>query len=89
MFAGYRTDAPRICCAFDVFALSSVHEGLSIALIEALAVGTPAVVTSAGGLLEVVRDGVDGFVVPTRDPPALAERVDRACARRSPPKEAR
>lgn len=72
MFAGYRTDAPRVCAAFDVFALSSLYEGLSIALIEAMAVGNAVVVTSAGGLLEVVRDGVDGFIVPPRDPKAFA-----------------
>jgi glycosyltransferase involved in cell wall biosynthesis len=74
-FAGYRTDAPRVCAAFDVFALSSLYEGLSIALIEAMALGKPAVVTRAGGLQEVVRDGLDGFVVPPRNPEALASRL--------------
>ena len=74
-FAGYRTDAPRVCGSFDVFALSSLHEGLSIALIEAMAMGKPAVVTSAGGLVEVVRDGVDGYVVPIGDADAIAKRL--------------
>ncbi|HEX2027359.1 MAG TPA: glycosyltransferase [Nitriliruptorales bacterium] len=75
LFAGYRDDAPRVAAACDVFALSSIHEGLSIALIEALATGTPAVVTQAGGLREVVEHGEQGFVVPTRDPDALAEAI--------------
>jgi glycosyltransferase involved in cell wall biosynthesis len=74
VFAGYRPDAPRICSAFDVFALASLQEGLSIALIEAMALGKPAVVTSAGGLAEVVRDGVDGFVVPPRDVATMSAR---------------
>jgi glycosyltransferase involved in cell wall biosynthesis len=73
IFTGFREDAPRIVTAFDVFALSSVHEGLSIALIEAMAVGKPVVVTDAGGVSEVVRDGVEGLVVPSRRPDRLAD----------------
>jgi glycosyltransferase involved in cell wall biosynthesis len=72
IFAGYRPDAPRIASAFDVFVLSSVNEGLSIALIEAMAQARPSVVTNAGGLPEVLRDGVEGLVVPIRDTRALA-----------------
>lgn len=75
IFAGYRPDAPRVVTSFDVFTMSSIHEGLSIALVEALALGKPAVVTDAGGLSEVVEDGVQGYVVPPRDPSALAARV--------------
>ena len=73
IFTGFRDDAPRIVTAFDVFALSSVHEGLSIALIEAMAVGKPVVVTDAGGVSEVVRDGVEGLVVPSQRPDRLAD----------------
>ena len=75
ILAGYRPDAPRVVTSFDVFTMSSIHEGLSIALVEALALGKPAVVTDAGGLSEVVEDGVQGYVVPPRDPSALAARV--------------
>lgn len=75
VFVGYRTDAPRIAAACDVFAMSSIHEGLSIALIEAMALGRPAVVTDAGGLPEVVTDGREGFVVPADDPGAMADRI--------------
>jgi glycosyltransferase involved in cell wall biosynthesis len=73
VFTGYRKDAQRIASAFDVFAMSSEFEGLSIAVVEALALGTPAVVTDVGGLPEVVRDGREGFVVPPDDPAALAD----------------
>jgi L-malate glycosyltransferase len=75
IFTGFREDAPRVATAFDVFALSSVNEGLSIALIEAMALGKPAVVTDAGGVSEVVRDGVDGLIVPPRRPDRLADAI--------------
>jgi glycosyltransferase involved in cell wall biosynthesis len=75
LFSGFREDAPRVVTSFDIFALSSEFEGLSIAVIEALALGKPVVVTKVGGLPEVVRDGVEGFVVPPGDHRALAERI--------------
>jgi glycosyltransferase involved in cell wall biosynthesis len=77
VFAGYREDAQRIAASFDVFALTSEHEGLSIALIEALALGKPAVVTNVGGLLEVVRDDVEGLIVPVGDRHALTQTLIR------------
>ena len=58
--------------AADVFVLSSLSEGLSTATLEAMAVGLPVVVTDVGGMREAVTDGVHGFVVPPRDPAALA-----------------
>jgi glycosyltransferase involved in cell wall biosynthesis len=72
VFTGFRDDAPRLMAAFDAFALSSAHEGLSIALLEAMALGKPPVVTRVGGLPEVISDGRDGFLVPSGDPVALA-----------------
>lgn len=77
VFAGFRTDATRLMAAFDAFALSSTYEGLPIALIEAMATGCPAVVTRVGGTPEVVADGVQGFLVPPRDPAALAAGLTR------------
>jgi glycosyltransferase involved in cell wall biosynthesis len=71
-FAGFRTDVQRLVGAFDVFTLASAYEGLPIALIEAMALGCPAVVTRVGGTPEVVDDGVQGLLVPPRDPAALA-----------------
>ena len=75
IFTGARSDAPRLAASFDVFALPSIHEGLSIALIEALSVGTPAVVTRAGGVTEVVTDGKNGVVVAPRDPAAFGDAI--------------
>jgi glycosyltransferase involved in cell wall biosynthesis len=75
IFAGYRDDALRILPTFDVFVLPSQHEGLSIALLEAMALGRPIVATRVGGVPEVVEDGVTGFLVPPRDPAALAAAI--------------
>lgn len=87
IFAGFREDVPRLAAALDVFALSSRHEGLSIALMEAMALGTPPVVTSVGGLPELVTHDRDGLLVPPGDPGALAAGIvalleDRALAGR-------
>jgi glycosyltransferase involved in cell wall biosynthesis len=73
VFTGFRSDARRLMAAFDVFTLSSTYEGLPIALIEAMALGRPAVVTRVGGTPEVVADGAQGLLVPPRDPAALAD----------------
>jgi glycosyltransferase involved in cell wall biosynthesis len=59
----------------DVFVLSSHTEGISNAVVEAMAVGLPIVTTDAGGMREVVDDGVHGFVVPVRDAAAIADRL--------------
>jgi glycosyltransferase involved in cell wall biosynthesis len=73
VFTGFRTDAHRLLAALDVFTLSSTYEGLPIALIEAMALGRPAVVTRVGGVPEVLGDGAQGLLVPPRDPAALAD----------------
>jgi glycosyltransferase involved in cell wall biosynthesis len=75
IFAGFRDDALRVVRAFDAYALSSIHEGLPLALLEAMALGCPPVATAVGGVRAVIEDAVNGFVVPPRDPAALAERL--------------
>jgi colanic acid/amylovoran biosynthesis glycosyltransferase len=70
-----------------VFSLASLAEPLGVAIMEAMALGVPVVVTSAGGVPELVRDGDDGLLVPPAEPESLAaalERVarDAALARR-------
>jgi glycosyltransferase involved in cell wall biosynthesis len=77
VFTGIRDDVEELLAGFDVFVLSSRHEGLPIALLEAMAAGLPSVVTGVGGIPEVVRDGVDGFVVPPGDAAALAACIGR------------
>ena len=73
--AGFRDDAIELTKDFDVFVMSSVHEGMCTALVDAMAASRPAVATSVGGLPEVVADGETGYLVPPRDPKALAARL--------------
>lgn len=72
MFLGHHPDPPALVAGADLFTLSSVHEGLPIAMLEAMAMGVPPVVTEVGGVAEVVTDGVDGVLVPPRRPDLLA-----------------
>ncbi len=62
---------------FDIFVLPSDWEGLPISLIEAAAASLPVVATDVGGCPEVVRDGETGFLVPPRDPKAMADAISR------------
>jgi L-malate glycosyltransferase len=75
--AGFRPDALELMKDFDVFALSSIHEGLCTSLVDAMAAEKPAVATAVGGVPEVVADGATGYLVPPRDPEALAARIVR------------
>ena len=73
--AGFRSNALELTKSFDVFAMSSVTEGMCTALVDAMAASKPAVATTAGGIPEVVVDGETGFLVPPKDPKAMAERI--------------
>jgi glycosyltransferase involved in cell wall biosynthesis len=59
----------------DGYLVSSLSEGISRAALEAMAMGVPVVTTDAGGMTEIVEDGVEGLVVPRRDPRALADAI--------------
>jgi glycosyltransferase involved in cell wall biosynthesis len=79
--AGYVEDAASIVGAADVAAVPSVWaEAFGLAALEPLARGVPVVASRAGGLPEVVRDGVDGLLVPPGDEHALAEALVRLLA---------
>lgn len=71
-FLGYQADPAAVVAGADLFALTSRHEGLPIALLEAMALEVPPVVSAVGGIPEVVTDGVDGVLVPPGDPAAFA-----------------
>ncbi len=71
-FLGERRDIPDLLAAADCFCLPSRHEILPIALLEAMATRLPIVATRVGGVAELVRDGIDGFVTPSGDAAALA-----------------
>ncbi len=74
---GQRPDAAALLRQFDVFVLPSRVEGLPVALLEAMALERPVVVTPVGGVPEVVEDGREGLHVPVGDPEAIALAVDR------------
>lgn len=74
--AGYRQDAPELIAASDILVQPSLSgEGLPRTVMEALGYGTPCVITTTGGGKEVIQDGINGFIVPVKDPKAIAERV--------------
>lgn len=73
MHLGFRSDAQALMKLFDVIVLASRREGLPKALLEAMLQGVVPIVTQAGGMPEVVRDGVDGIVVPIENPQRLAD----------------
>jgi sugar transferase (PEP-CTERM/EpsH1 system associated) len=70
---GERDDVPLILRALDVFVLSSIGEGTSNAILEAMATGLPVIATRAGGNSELVRDGLTGRIIEPRRPDVLAE----------------
>ncbi len=76
-FAGRRPDVPALLSRADVAVSASHAEGLSNAVIEAMAARLPVVATAVGGNVELLRDGVDGFLVPPHAPWALADRILR------------
>jgi sugar transferase (PEP-CTERM/EpsH1 system associated) len=75
MFLGHRNDVPDLLPLMDVVALSSLHEGSSLTLLEAMAAGRAVVATAVGGNPELVLDGVTGLLVPARSPEALADAI--------------
>ena len=69
---------PSWYAAADVVALTSHSEGCPNVVTEALACGRPVVATAVGGVPDLVRDGENGFLIPSRDPAVAAERLGRA-----------
>jgi len=68
---------PLVMSAGDLFVLPSLSEGLPTVVCEAMACGLPVVATAVDGTPEIVRDGETGFLVPPRDPAALADALGR------------
>lgn len=76
-FLGVRRDVPALLPGLDAACLSSRYECAPLSLVEAMAAGAPVVTTDVGTVRDMVADGEEGFVVPTGDADALADRLGR------------
>jgi glycosyltransferase involved in cell wall biosynthesis len=74
-FTGFRHDILSLIRCFEIFVFPSNLEGLGTSVLDAMALGKPVVATQAGGIPEMVQDGVTGLLVPPRDPKALAQAI--------------
>lgn len=74
-FVGWRDDVPDCLAAMDAYVCCSASEGMSHALLEAMATGLPIVTTDVGDHATIVRKGNAGTVVPPKSPIRLAERI--------------
>jgi glycosyltransferase involved in cell wall biosynthesis len=76
IFTGMKTDAQELFLAMDLFIQASIlKEGLPLALAEAASAGLPLVATDIGGNPELVKDGLNGFVIKPKDAFLLSEKI--------------
>jgi glycosyltransferase involved in cell wall biosynthesis len=78
-FLNDRSDVPDLVAALDILVMSSYTESSPNAILEAMTMGKPVVATNVGGVPELVEEGHTGFLVPPRDPKAIADRVLYLC----------
>lgn len=79
-FLGVRSDVPHLLAAADLFVQPSLWEGLSVALLEAMAAGKPIVATAVSGTTQAMTNGQTGLVVPIANSAALAKAVTQLLA---------
>jgi glycosyltransferase involved in cell wall biosynthesis len=73
---GHRSDVRQLLPALDIYANSSIHEGVSLTILEAMAASIPVVATRVGGTPEVVVEDETGILVPARSAEALARAIE-------------
>jgi glycosyltransferase involved in cell wall biosynthesis len=76
-FIGYRSDVAAVLKAVDFLAMPSHWEGFGLVAAEAMAAGKPVIAANTSSLPELIDDGVEGILVPPRDPHALANAILR------------
>jgi glycosyltransferase involved in cell wall biosynthesis len=74
-FVGHRDDVPEVLAALDIALLPSWEEPFGRVVVEAMAAGTPVIATAVGGPTEIIEEGVDGLLVPPREPELWADAV--------------
>ena len=74
---GFRRDIGTLCNSADLFALPSVHEGLSVALMEAMACGKPVVASRIRGNTDLIDEGMGGYLIETFDVKGYAEAIEK------------
>jgi glycosyltransferase involved in cell wall biosynthesis len=74
---GHREDMPNVLASAQIVVLPSYREGLPKVLLEAAACGRPVVATNVAGCREIVKDGINGFLVPPKDPASLSDAITR------------
>lgn len=74
-FLGYQTDSRAYMAAADVLVITSMYESFGYVAVEGCAAGTPIVASRVDGLMDVIRDGREGYLVPPDNPSELAERL--------------
>jgi glycosyltransferase involved in cell wall biosynthesis len=83
-FTGFRSDVPRLMSALDVVVLSSsAPEPFGRVVIEGMAASKPVVATAAGGVLDIIEDGVSGLLVPCKNSKAMAQAILRCLSSRA------
>jgi len=75
---GYRSDIPGVLASLDVLVVPSHWEGFGLVAAEGLAAGVPVIAARASSLPEIITDGVDGWLVPPKNPQALASALIHA-----------
>ena len=82
-FLGFVSDIAKFLADIDIFVMPSLHEGLGVAVLEAMAAGKPVIASRVGGLAESVADDVTGILVPPANATALAQALAKLAQARS------
>lgn len=74
-FLGWREDIPQILKASDIFVLPSLKEAFGQVILEAMASGVITVATNNGGIVDIIKDGVTGYLIPPASSQAIADKI--------------
>jgi glycosyltransferase involved in cell wall biosynthesis len=75
IFTGLREDVPELLKITDISVLSSKREGFPMIILESMACGVPCITTNVGGISEVIKDGITGYLVEKESPKSLSDAI--------------